>query len=74
MRKLARFLLGDFEGALSSTDNGLQQNSQRLTELIPVIREYRVQLQEFGGLIGVRLSEKALSRGLNWASSRLVMQ
>lgn len=64
MRKLAQFLVGDFEGAAAS--------SQRLRELLPVVREYAPQLREFGTLLGVRLSEKALSRGLNWASSRLV--
>ena len=47
-------------------------SSQRLRELLPVVREYTPQLREFGTLLGVRLSEKALSRGLNWASSRLV--
>eukprot|EP01082_Thalassiosira_pseudonana_P008052 g7011.t1 g7011 contig23:1683239-1685574(-) len=72
MRKLSQFLLGDFEGALSSTGNGFQQNNQRLRQLLPVVREYAPQLREFGTLLGVRLSEKALSRGLNWASSRLV--
>jgi aarF domain-containing kinase len=72
MRKLAQFLLGDFEGALSPTGDGLQRNSQRLRSLLPVMREYAPQLREFATLLGVRLSEKALSRGLNWASSRLV--
>ena len=72
MRKLSQFLIGDFDAALSSTGDGLQRNSQRLRKLIPVIREYSPQLREFGSLLGVRLTEKALSRGLNWASSRLV--
>ena len=72
MRKLAQFLLGDFEAALSPTGDGFQRNSQRLRQLLPVIREYAPQLRQFGTLLGVRLSEKALSRGLNWASSRLV--
>jgi len=72
MRKLAQFLLGDFEGALTPGD-GLQRNSQRLRELVPVVREYNKELREFGTLLGIRLSEKALSRGLNWASSRLVV-
>ena len=67
MRKLAQFLVGDFEGAAASS-----QSPQRLRELLPVVREYAPQLREFGTLLGVRLSEKALSRGLNWASSRLV--
>merc|ERR1719203_1853707 len=74
MRKLAQFLLGDFEVALSPSGNGLQQNSQRLRSLLPVIREYAPQLREFGTRLGVRLSEKTVSRGLNWASSRLVRQ
>lgn len=72
MRKLASFLLGDYEGAISPTGNGLQRNSQRLRELLPVVREYAPQLREFGSLLGVRLTEKSLSRGLNWASSRLL--
>ena len=72
MRKLSQFLLGDFEGALSSSGDGLQRSSRRLRSLLPVIREYSPQLREFATLLGVRLSEKTLSRGLNWASSRLV--
>ncbi|KAL7488011.1 hypothetical protein ACHAW6_013604 [Cyclotella cf. meneghiniana] len=63
MRKLSQFLLGDFESALSS---------QRLRKVLPVVREYAPQLREFGSLLAIRLSEKAISRGLNWASSRLV--
>lgn len=73
MRKLAQFLLGDFEGAISPSGDGLQRNSQRLRSLLPVVREYAPQLRTFGTLLGVRLSEKAVSRGLNWASSRLVV-
>jgi len=74
MRKLAQFLVGDFDGAISSTTNtgnGLQASSQRLRKLLPVMREYSPQLREFGTLLGVRLTEKALSRGLNWASQRI---
>ncbi|KAL9184320.1 hypothetical protein ACHAXT_002406 [Thalassiosira profunda] len=71
MRKLAQFLLGDFEGAISPTGDGLQRNSQRLREILPVLREYAPELRQFASLLGVRLTEKALSRGLNWASSRL---
>jgi hypothetical protein len=72
MRKLSQFLVGDFDAALSPAGDRLQRNSQRLRTLLPVIREYSPQLREFGTLLGVRLTEKALSRGLNWASSRLV--
>ena len=73
MRKLASFLLGDFEGAMSPTGTrgGLQQSSERIRQLLPVIREYAPQLREFGQLVGVRLTEKGMSRGLNWVSSRL---
>ena len=71
MRKLSQFLIGDFEGALSSGD-GLQHSSWCVRELLPVIREYGPQLRDFGALLGVRLSEKAVSRGLNWASLRLM--
>eukprot|EP00985_Skeletonema_marinoi_P021907 scaffold13688_cov157-Skeletonema_marinoi.AAC.11 len=82
MRKLAQFLLGDFEGALapsnsiqfsslSGVNDNLQQSSQRVRKILPVVREYAPQLREFATLLGVRLSEKVVSRGLNWASSRL---
>lgn len=105
IRKLVQFLVGDFEGALSSSDgNGdlstsnrnlsrLQRaqqmffsnpnggrsnengnaanNNERIRKLLPVIQEYSPQLSEFGSLLVVRLSEKAISRGLNWASSRI---
>jgi len=73
MRKLARFLVGDFDGAVSPTGGGgLLQGGRCLRKLLPVIREYSLQLREFGALLGIRLTEKALSRGLNYASSRLV--
>lgn len=62
MRKLSQFLVGDFSGAL---------DTQRLRGVLPVLREYTPQLREFGSLLAIRLSEKAVSRGLNWASSRL---
>ncbi len=85
MRKLAQFLLGDFEGALapsnsisfsslSGVNDNLQQSSQRVRKILPVVREYSPQLREFATLLGVRLSEKIVSRGLNWASSRLSSQ
>lgn len=46
-------------------------SNARLRKLLPVIREYSPQLSEFGSLLVVRLSEKAISRGLNWASGRI---
>mmetsp|Transcript_2341 Transcript_2341/g.5761 ORF Transcript_2341/g.5761 Transcript_2341/m.5761 type:complete len:824 (-) Transcript_2341:82-2553(-) len=73
MRKLSQFLVGDIEGALSP-GNGLQRNSQRIRDLLPVVREYGPQLRDFAALVGVRLTEKSVSRGLTWASSRLVRQ
>ncbi|GAX17169.1 aarF domain-containing kinase [Fistulifera solaris] len=60
--KLIEFLLGDFEGAATSA---------RLRKLIPVVREYAPQLREFGLLLAARLTERSLSRGMNWASSQL---
>lgn len=62
MRKLSQFLVGDFEGALST---------DRLRGVLPVVREYAPQLREFGSLLAIRLTEKGMSRGLNWASARL---
>merc|ERR1712127_1077885 len=76
IRKLVQFLTGDFEGALSSTGGGnngvpsAQVSNDRLRSLIPVIREYGPQLREYGSLLVVRLSEKTISRGLNWATTR----
>ena len=62
IRKLLSFLLGDFEGAATSA---------RLRKLIPVVREYAPQLRDFGILLGARLTEKSLSRGMVWASKQL---
>jgi aarF domain-containing kinase len=61
---LVQFLLGDFNGATS--------NSTRLRKLIPVAREYAPQLREFGLLLVARLTEKNLSRGINWATDQLL--
>eukprot|EP00560_Eucampia_antarctica_P008748 CAMPEP_0197826354 /NCGR_PEP_ID=MMETSP1437-20131217/3325_1 /TAXON_ID=49252 ORGANISM="Eucampia antarctica, Strain CCMP1452" /NCGR_SAMPLE_ID=MMETSP1437 /ASSEMBLY_ACC=CAM_ASM_001096 /LENGTH=810 /DNA_ID=CAMNT_0043426761 /DNA_START=196 /DNA_END=2628 /DNA_ORIENTATION=+ len=79
IQKLVQFLLGDFEGAITDENSGnnpiqrLRNNAsnERLRVLIPVMREYAPQLRQFGTLLVVRLSEKNISRGLNWASSRL---
>lgn len=59
---LIKFLFGDFELSNSAGNN------QRLQQLAPVVREYAPQLREFGSLLVVRLSEKTISRGLNWAA------
>jgi len=66
IRKLVQFLFGDFEGL-----SNRRANNERLRRLIPVVREYAPQLRDFGGLLVVRLSEKNISRGLNWATGRL---
>lgn len=62
IRKLVQFLLGDYEDAASSA---------RLRKLIPVAREYAPQLRDFGLLLAARLTEKNLSRGMNWATEQL---
>ncbi|KAI2505930.1 ABC1 family-like protein [Fragilaria crotonensis] len=62
IRKLVQFLFGDFDGV---------GNNQRLRELVPVVREFGPQLREFGTLLVARLTEKNISRGLNWATSQL---
>jgi hypothetical protein len=61
--KLVQFLLGDFNGAAES--------SSRLRKLVPVLREYAPQLRDFGTILLTRLTEKNLSRGLNWATELL---
>ena len=62
IRKLIQFLFGDFQGV---------NNNQRLRSLLPVVREYAPQLRDYGTLLVARLTEKSLSRGLNWATTRL---
>mmetsp|Transcript_23375 Transcript_23375/g.26200 ORF Transcript_23375/g.26200 Transcript_23375/m.26200 type:complete len:826 (+) Transcript_23375:81-2558(+) len=71
--KLVQFLTGDFEGAIGENNNngGGAATTARLRALIPVVREYRVPLSEFGKLLIGRLTEKSLQRSLNWASERL---
>merc|ERR1711935_468653 len=78
--KLVQFLTGDFDGAMDSEKssnsnnlgNGGNSNTARLRALIPIVREYRVPLQDFGKLLLARLTEKNLQRSLNWASERLL--
>ena len=65
IRVLIQFLFGDFEAANSGN------TSQRLRQLVPVAREYTTELREFGTLLASRLTEKTISRGLNWAASRV---
>lgn len=48
----------------------LTRRDERLQKLLPVLREFAPQLREFGSLLLVRLSEKNISRGLNWANTR----
>ena len=43
-------------------------SDDRLRNLFPVLREYSPQLREFGTLLVARLTEKAISRGLNFAT------
>jgi aarF domain-containing kinase len=62
IQKLVQFLLGDFEGSASTA---------RLRKLVPVAREYALPLRDFGVLLAARLTEKSISRGMNWASERL---
>jgi aarF domain-containing kinase len=61
--KLVQFLSGDVDS--------IGNNNQRLRELVPVIREYGPQLRDFGTLLVARLTEKNISRGLNWATGQL---
>jgi hypothetical protein len=78
--KLVQFLFGDFEGSLASEQAGATRGrfasdpvrNDRIRQLIPVAREYSPQLREFGTLLVQRLTEKSISRGLNWASGRLL--
>jgi aarF domain-containing kinase len=67
IRILFNFLMGDY------TDTSIT-SSTRLRQLLPVAREYASQLRDFGLLLGVRLTEKNLSRGMNWATDQLAQQ
>lgn len=75
--KLVQFLGGDFDGAIGGNSNnnnlgnGGNATTARLRALIPIVREYRQPLQDFGKLLIARLTEKNLQRSLNWASERL---
>jgi len=68
IRVLIQFLLGDIDRQQVFSGSG--ESNERLRELIPVVQEYSPQLREFGSLLVVRLTEKTISRGLKWASSR----
>jgi len=57
-----------FGGGLSAED---ARSSERLRALVPVLGEYAPQLREFGAMLVVRLTEKSISRGLNWATDRI---
>jgi len=61
IRVLIQFLSGDF-------DAGNTDNNQRLRQIIPVVREFAPSLRDYGALLIARLSEKSISRGLNWAA------
>merc|ERR1712087_776834 len=63
IRKLVQSLLGDFDGGVG--------NNERLQGLLPVVQEYAPQLRDFGTLLVARLTEKSISRGLNWATTQL---
>jgi aarF domain-containing kinase len=67
IRILFNFLMGDY------SDTSIT-SSTRLRQLLPVAREYATQLRDFGLLLGVRLTEKNLSRGMNWATDQLAQQ
>jgi aarF domain-containing kinase len=69
--KLVQFLFGDYDGALGWRNASGGAAIARLRGLLPVVREYRLQLSEFGRLLLARLTEKSLQRSLTWASDRL---
>jgi aarF domain-containing kinase len=62
VRILVQFLMGDYEQAA---------NTVRLRKLLPIVREYATELRDFGLLLAARITEKNLSRGMNWATERL---
>ena len=78
IRVLVNFLFGNLDEATSSESTNspdmvlqARNNNQRIRDLIPVTREYAPQLREYGSLLLVRLSEKTMSRGLKWATTRM---
>lgn len=71
---LIQFLFGDYDGAIgggNSSQQPIGATAARLRGLLPVVREYRIQLAMFGRLLVARLTEKSLQRSLNWASGRI---
>ena len=48
-------------------------NNARLRKLSPILREYSAPLRDYGTLLVARLTEKNVSRGLNWANDRIAL-
>jgi len=48
-------------------------NNARLRKLSPILREYSAPLRGYGTLLVARLTEKNVSRGLNWANDRIAL-
>lgn len=78
---LVQFLTGDYDGAIAGENsnnnnlgNGGGAATARLRALIPVMREYRTELSDYGKLLIARLTEKNLQRSLNWASENLFLR
>lgn len=74
--KLIQFLFGDFDAALGDggRNGGGGLAAARARALLPVVREYRSELANFGRMLVARLTEKNLQRSLTWASDRLAPQ
>jgi aarF domain-containing kinase len=71
--KFVQFLVGIDSNNNSNNDIRSFATTTRLRKLIPVLREYSPQLREFGILLVARLTEKAMSRGLTWATDQLLL-
>lgn len=71
--KLVQFLIGIDSNTSNNNNNSITSfaTTTRLRKLIPVMREYSPQLRDFGILLLARLTEKAMSRGLTWATGQL---
>lgn len=65
MQRAQQLFMNGGNGSTTDTNNA------RVRKLLPIVREYAPQLRDYGTLLVARLTEKNISRGLNWANDRI---
>lgn len=67
MQRAQQLFMNGGNGSTTATNNA------RVRKLLPIVREYAPQLRDYGTLLVARLTEKNISRGLNWANDRIAI-